>query len=164
MELIWTLDYNLHSNYQTKTVVIDKKCWWNTASNLRCLSCRSVWTNFPKSCPSSWRLRGWVRLSWSISTLIIVQYVAVWSDKAAEAHCWMRYFWHLAVACALCDRSVSACLPFRKWLRPHRSQWSWSCRTLSKSEWAALFAACNLRLSLGHLPQTESLCCVSAKR
>lgn len=117
MELIWTLDYNLHSNYQTKTVVIDKKCWWNTASNLRCLSCRSVWTNFPKSCPSSWRLRGWVRLSWSISTLIIVQYVVVWSDKAAEAHCWMRYFWHLAVACALhvIDLSLPVSLSGSDW-------------------------------------------------
>lgn len=43
-------------------VWIAVKIWWHSESNLRFLSCRNVWTNFPEGCLISWRHRGWVCL------------------------------------------------------------------------------------------------------
>lgn len=147
--------------------------------------CRSVWTNFPKSCPSSWTRRGWVCLSGPFDLLSLhqnlhpghdasqPQCVVAWSNKAA-ARCWKHNIWHLT---ALCVHSMCLCLLSRKWLRPRRWQSRRSYRTLSKSEWAALvtfplfhqISLCLVPLTtsnsvahpVSHLLHNESLSCMS---
>lgn len=70
-------------------------------SNLKCLSCRSVWTNFPKSCQSSWTLRGWV-----LSPVKSRFSSAVESGQTSRQHA-LGHIWYLAVICARRDGSVS---------------------------------------------------------
>ncbi len=85
---------------------------------------------------------------------------SMWSNKAAQT----RHKLHLTFnSLPVCAHWWYICLlsPFRKWSRPHRSQWRRSCRTLSKSEWAAsvafpLFHRILFYFSLSHQHQFSS--------
>lgn len=133
----------------------DLKC---QRSNLRCLSCRSVWTSFLKSCLTSWRHKGWVFLFGTFCGTIRISHGA---GKLCVGMLRTSFDTRQLTALAVTDWLV---LFFRKWLRPHRGRSRPSCRTLSKSEFQPHFCSLNrinvietFRLSIKSLP------CVSAR-